>query len=220
MNLYYSIAELLSGLRNAIEGDTLVLVDGHYNFNGTLLIKTNHITLKAQNSGGVIFSHGYVGIRIKANGITLSGIQFLNSFGFEKNIIDVFGNNNQIIDLNFNGCSAQKYINIRAGSQYNNIERCNFQNKPISSDMGNLIEVQADQTVPGYNIIRYCSFQHMPGKGGDNGNEPIRIGEGKVNHLFFLFPLTMLCIILPHSSIIVLHICIQVSWKAFHHAQW
>ena len=73
--LYYSIAELLSGLRNAIEGDILLLADGHYNFNGTLLIKTNGITLKAQNNGGVIFSHGYVSIRIKADGIKLSGIQ-------------------------------------------------------------------------------------------------------------------------------------------------
>ena len=74
-NLYYSIAELITGLRNAIEGDTLVLVDGHYSFNGTLLIKTNGITLTAHSPGGVIFTHGYVGIRIKASGITLSGIQ-------------------------------------------------------------------------------------------------------------------------------------------------
>ena len=104
--------------------------------------------------------------------------QFIHAHGFDKNIIEVFGNQNQLIDLNFNGCSAQKYINIRAGSQYNTIERVNFQDKPTSSDIGNLIEIQADKKIPGYNTIRYCSFQQMPGKGGDNGNEPIRIGEG------------------------------------------
>ena len=111
----------------------------------------------------------------------------------------MYGNQNQLLDLNFNGCSAFKYINIRAGSQYNTIERCNFQNKPISSDAGNLIEVQADKTVPGYNIIRYCSFQHMPGKGGDNGNEPIRIGEGEVSFSFLVSLAHRLLCILPHS---------------------
>ena len=78
ITLYYSIAELLSGLSDAIEGDVLLLADGHYNFNGTLQIKTNGITLKSQNNGGVVFG-GYVSVRIKANGIKLSGLQVCNT---------------------------------------------------------------------------------------------------------------------------------------------
>ena len=103
-------------------------------------------------------------------------------------------------DINFNGCSAPKYINIRSGSQYNRIERCNFENKPVSSDIGNLIEVQADKVVPGYNIIRFCSFQKMEGKGGDNGNEPIRIGEGSRSDFIYIRPFHALSLTPSYTS--------------------
>ena len=53
--------------------------------------------------------------------------------------------------------------------------------QPVSSKQGNLIEIQADPRIPGYHIIRRCSFHNMPGKGGDNGNEPIRLGEGSMS---------------------------------------
>ena len=127
-----------------------------------------------------MFTGGNVNIKIKGDGNTFSGFQFINGLSYEKgNVIDVFGDHNTLIDLNFDGYSAKKYISIRAGSQYNAIERCNFQNKPKHSHQGNLVEVQADKVEPGYHVIRECSFQKMTGKGGDNGNEPIRIGEGE-----------------------------------------
>lgn len=177
----YSIGELQSSLTQASVGDHLVLADGHYRFNGTLLIDTDGLTVSAQSAGGVIFTGSYLNIKIKCDGASLSGIQFLQSHALEdRNIIDVFGDHNQLTDLNFDGCSADKYVCIRAGSRHNTIQDSNFQNKPTTSATGNLIEVQADADVPGYHLIRQCSFQKMPGKGGDNGNEPIRIGEGSM----------------------------------------
>ena len=180
-SLYYSIAELATALDMASPGDHLFLANGRYNFSASLLIKADGISLSAQTSGGVLFTGGKVNIKIKGDGNTFAGFQFINGQSYEKgNVIDVFGDHNTLTDLNFDGYSAKKYISIRAGSQYNTIERCNFQNKPKHSHQGNLVEVQADKVEPGYHVIRQCSFQKMKeGKGGDNGNEPIRIGEGE-----------------------------------------
>ena len=123
-SLYYSIAELASALDVASPGDLLTLANGRYNFSTSLLIKADGISLSAQTSGGVMFTGGNVNIKIKGDGNTFSGFQFINGLSYEKgNVIDVFGDHNTLIDLNFDGYSAKKYISIRAGSQYNTIER-------------------------------------------------------------------------------------------------
>jgi hypothetical protein len=142
--LLYSISELQSILKSAAVGDHLVLADGRYSFDGTLLIDTDGVTLSAESAGGVIFGDCQLNIRLKCDGATLSGIQFINSHALDqRNIIDVFGSRNQLIDLNFDGCSADKYVCIRAGGSHNTIQSSNFQNKPTSSKKGNLIEIQA-----------------------------------------------------------------------------
>ena len=61
-------------------------------------------------------------------------------------------------------------------------ENCNFQNKPATNlvnhgGTGDMVQIIPNATIVGYNTIRYCSFQHMPGFGGDFGNECIRIGD-------------------------------------------
>jgi hypothetical protein len=58
------------------------------------------------------------------------------------------------------------------------VSYCNFKNKPIASEIGNLIHTALSPGVPGYSRIRYNSFQDMPGAGGDNGNECIRLENG------------------------------------------
>ena len=139
----YSIAELQSSLKSASVGDHFILADGHYRFNGTLLIGTDGLTLSAQSAGGVVFVGCHLNIKIKSDDTTVSGIQFINSYALDqRNIMDIFGSHNHLVDLNFDGCSADKYICIRAGSVHNTIQKSNFQNKPISSTTGNLIEIQ------------------------------------------------------------------------------
>ena len=69
-----------------------------------------------------------------------------------------------------------------SGSQ-NVLSNSNFQNKPAPNNVnhggtGDMVQIIPSATVIGYNTIRYCSFQHMPGFGGDFGNECIRIGDG------------------------------------------
>ena len=110
------------------------------------------------------------------NGVVFSGFQF-TSGSIPVNVIEVKGNNNTLTQLNFNGYSAQKYVVFKAGSQRDSVTYSNFQNKPVGAPQGNLIESEADPVI-GYHTISHNSFQHLQGRGGDNGNECISLGEG------------------------------------------
>jgi hypothetical protein len=171
-----SIAALQSAINNSLAGDTIVLANGTYT-NSTLSIGKSNITVKTATPGGVYLS-GTQYITIDGNYVTFSGFQFTSGDIGTGYVIIVYGSHNLITQLNFNGYSAKKYIVLSGGSQYNEISFCNFQNKPTTAPIGNLIHIDPDISIPGYHKIRYCSFQKMPGLGGDNGNENIRISNG------------------------------------------
>lgn len=170
-----SIPELQSLINSAQAGDTVLLANGTY-LNNTLTIGTSDITVAAATPGGV-FLNGTNAITISGSRVTFSGFQFTAGSipGF---VITVTGSQNLLTQLNFKGYSAQKYIVIKAPSQYNQITYSNFENKPSSAPIGNLIHLEAHPSIPGYHKIRYSSFQNMPGSGGDNGNENIRLSNG------------------------------------------
>jgi hypothetical protein len=172
-----SIAALQSAINGASSGDVIVLANGTYS-NNTVSIGKSGITVRAATPGGVILN-GTDDITISGNRVTFSGFQFISSGNNTSGIpIGVTGNQNLLTQLNFDGYSSQKYINIQAPSRSNVVAYCNFRNKPAGSQSGNLIHVGADVSVVGYHKIRYCSFQDMPGAGGDFGNECIRLSNG------------------------------------------
>jgi hypothetical protein len=176
-NYVSSISALQTAINNSVNGDLIVLASGTYS-NNTININKSGITVRAATPGGVILN-GTDDINISGSRVTFSGFQFLNSGTNTTGIpIDVTGNQNLLTQLNFDGFSMQKYINIQAPSRSNEVSYCNFRNKPVTAQIGNLIHVGADVSVVGYHKIRYCSFQDMPGAGGDNGNECIRLSNG------------------------------------------
>jgi hypothetical protein len=168
-----SIAALQTASNTASPGDIIVLANNTY-LNSTLNITTNNITIKAATPGGVILN-GNNAITITGNNITFSGFQFLSGT-IPGVVIHVDGDYALLTQLNFKGYSAQKYINITG--QYDEVSYCNFENKPTSAPIGNLVHIAPNGTVPNYAKIRYCSFKNMNGAGGDNGNECIRIANG------------------------------------------
>lgn len=170
-----SIATLQTAINNANTGDIIILANGTYSNNAFNVSKSN-ITVKAATPGGV-FLNGTNAITISGSNVSFSGFQF-TSGTITGNVITVTGSNNTLTQLNFNGYSAQKMIVLDAAGQNNTISYCNFENKPIGAASGNLIHIDPHPTIPGYHKIRYCSFQNMPGLGGDNGNECIRISNG------------------------------------------
>lgn len=168
-----SVAAMQTAINGAVAGDEVVLANGTY-LNSTLSIGTSGITVRSATPGGV-FLNGTNDITISGSNVTFSGFQF-TSGTITGQVITVTGNNNILTQLNFDGYSASKYINLQG--QYDEIVFCNFRNKPTSAAAGNLIHIAPNGTVPNYARIRYCSFQDMPGPGGDNGNECIRIANG------------------------------------------
>ena len=173
-----SISDLQTKINSAASGDVINLTNGHYT-NNTITISKTNITVQAATSGGV-YLDGTNAITISGNNNTFSGFQFTNGT-ITSNVVTVTGNNNTVTQLNFNGYSASKMVQLEG--QYNVVSFCNFQNKPAPNLVnhggdGDMVQIIPNATNPGYNTIRYCSFQHMPGFGGDFGNECIRIGDG------------------------------------------
>ncbi|MCX6136398.1 MAG: hypothetical protein NTV54_02755, partial [Ignavibacteriales bacterium] len=168
-----SIAALQSAINSASAGDILVLDNGTYRDNN-LMIGTSNIIVKAATPGGVSLN-GTNAITISGNNVTFGGFQF-TSGSIPGIVMTLSGNYDTLTQLNFNGYSAQKYINLQG--QYDVVTFCNFENKPSTAPIGNLIHIAPDATTPRYAKISYCSFRNMPGAGGDNGNECIRISNG------------------------------------------
>lgn len=171
-----SVAALQTAINNAGSGDVVVLTNGVY-INNTLSISKSNITVKAATSGGV-FLNGTNAISISGSNVVFSGFQFTSGDIGAGTVIEVTGSYNVVTQLNFSDYYAAKYIRISDGSQYNRITFCNLQKKPAAAVIGCTIQISTSPTVPGYHKIQYCSFQNYYGVGGDNGNEPIRIGLG------------------------------------------
>jgi hypothetical protein len=167
-----SIAAMQSAINGASAGDIIILDNGTY-LNNTLAIGTNSITVKAATPGGV-YLNGSNAIMISGSHVTFSGFQFAAG-SIDGIVIFVNGNYDVLTQLNFRGYSAQKYISLQG--QYDEVSFCNFENKPTTAPQGNLIHIAPNGSVPNYAKIRYCSFLNMPGAGGDNGNECIRIAN-------------------------------------------
>ena len=170
-----SIAELKSAIKNSVSDDIIILKDGTY-LNTTLTIAKSGITIKSATPGGV-FLNGTDVIIISGSNITFSGFQFTANTTMTGSPITVSGNSNTLTQLNFNGYSADHMIYITGPN--NTISYSNFQNKPaimtLKAGTGDLIQIIPNGI--GNNKIQYCSFQHLPGMGGDYGNECIRIGN-------------------------------------------
>ncbi|MFM9825654.1 chondroitinase-B domain-containing protein, partial [Flavobacterium sp.] len=171
-----SVTALQTAINNANAGDVLILANGTY-LNNTLSISKSNITVKAATSGGV-FLNGTNDITISGNYIVFSGFQFTSGDIGAGTVLRITGSHNVVTQLNFSDYYASKYIQINDGTQYNEITFCNLEKKPAAAAIGCTIQISTSPTVPGYHKIRYCSFQNYYGIGGDNGNEPIRIGLG------------------------------------------
>jgi hypothetical protein len=84
---------------------------------------------------------------------------------------------------------ASHWVIILAPSQYNTLSFCNFElssgaSGSTTGTSSSVVQVTSDANIVGYHVIRYNSFQNSNGAGGDNGNEPIRLGMTFVTSYF------------------------------------
>ena len=127
-----SIAELQTKVDGAVAGDEIILANGEY-LNSTIKIRSNSVTVRSATPGGALLN-GINEILISGSHVKFSGFQF-TSGSIPGVVITVSGNNNTLTQLNFDGYSAQKYINIQG--QYNDLTYSNFRNKPVEAPIGN-----------------------------------------------------------------------------------
>ncbi len=170
------ISSLQNAINNAFVNDTIILANGTYTTNN-IIIGSNNITVVPATLGGV-FLNGYDSIVISGSHVVFSGFQFISG-SMSGAVISVTGDYNTLSQLNFNGYVSSKFIKISGHN--NTISNSNFENKSGTAPIGVLIQVDASATTVGYNVIRYCSFKHIYGTGGDYGNECIRIGESSMS---------------------------------------
>lgn len=180
-----STSSLQTAITVSKPGDKIIIANNTYVSNDLVTVSCNGVTIMAETSGQVFFQGGSISLVIKGNNNTIVGLQFISGITSNTRPVDVIqirGSSNIITDINFNGFFAQHYINIYNGCQYNIIQNCNVQGKPVSSVInGSQIEIQADPNIIGYHTVSRCSFQAMFGSSGDFGNEPIRLGEGSMS---------------------------------------
>lgn len=184
----------LSNLQNLIvTGNTVIIPNGVYTLTRRLSVIGNNITVQAATPGGVVFTGGNISVDISGNNNTLTGIQFVNTSanmglngikvnGANKNdLISVLGNNNTVSFVNIKSVYADHFIMVYGTSQYTTINNINIQNKMLDASgtlITSMIQLQGSSSVTNNHYIHHCSFQGMTqGNGGDNGCEPIRIGD-------------------------------------------
>jgi hypothetical protein len=177
-----TINDLISKIKESSQGDTITISNGTYK-DAKFSIDNNGLIIQAETLGNVFFT-GASQFAIKGNYNKISGIQFKEGSLPPKSgpTIDVSGNNNLITEFNWSGFSAEKYIVFKEGTQYNTVSFCNMENKPADAPIGCLIQILPIEGVPNYHKISHCTFKNLPGKGGDYGNEPIRIGLGALSN--------------------------------------
>ena len=174
-----SIASLQSAISTAQKGDVIILADSTYSNAGLITIAANQITVKAATTGGVIFN-GNSRCIITGNNNTFMGFQFRNGNIGTKELLEVTGSYNTITQCNFYYYVAHHYVHFSAGGQYNELSYSNIEGKPVDpvESINSAVQLSISPNVVAYYKISHCAFLNFPGIGGDQGNEPIRIGVG------------------------------------------
>lgn len=138
-----NVEELLRAVESAVSGDEITLQNGIYTQSFSLDVRCHGVTIRASQPGGAIFTASSYQQgqywKITGDRNTISGLQFINTFAMCRsaticnNVIDVIGSNNTLLHLNFNNVFAKKFINFKAGSQYNRVSYSNFEHKNLAS---------------------------------------------------------------------------------------
>ncbi|UXP31561.1 right-handed parallel beta-helix repeat-containing protein [Reichenbachiella agarivorans] len=168
-----SQAEFDAALNASVAGDSIVWKSGIYS-HVSMDIDKDGVIVTAEVSGEVSMT-GASRVEIPADGVTLSGIQFLSGDIKTAHVIVIDGSDVLVTEINIKDYTSYKYLIIDELSQRVTVSHCNFENR-LNLDDQNILSILVDATQPGYHTIQFCSFKNFAGSGGDMGIEPIRIG--------------------------------------------
>jgi len=138
------------------------------------------LIVTAERYGTVLFS-GASRVNINADAVTFSGFQYVGGSIGTLNVINVFGSDVVITQVNIQNYTSHKYLVVDEDSKRTTISYCNFENR-LNLDDKNILSILVGDE-PGYHKIQYCSFKNFDGIGKDQGIEPIRIGVSSQGEL-------------------------------------
>ncbi len=165
-----SAGGVTTAMSNAQPGDILILAAGSYGsmtFSGNGS-EGNPITLRAERHGAVTLTGQLAvsGSWLTADGFTLTGAGW----------ITIAGHHHRITNMDVNGSSAAKWVQLDSASQYCEIDHCLFRNKSVA---GQLLQLRGSSSSAGhYHSIHHNYFRDFAYGGGANGWETIQFGQG------------------------------------------
>jgi len=186
-------------------GSVITMANGVY-VDCSIVINCKLCRFAAQTQGGVSFT-GKTLISLYGTGASISGFSFTSatySSNTKKpangNIVEVYGSSNTITKCTFNRIGyIGHYVVFESGSQYGHFAynsilnaygycNANWGGTDYCATTGatsSLVQVVPNATVIGYHKIRYNLWSNLVGKGngGDNGMEPMRLGDGEYSAL-------------------------------------
>ncbi|MCT7943009.1 polysaccharide lyase 6 family protein [Shewanella holmiensis] len=194
---------LATKIKQLKSGDTLIIKPGKYENLGKFDIKTDNITIKAEQPGTVWFT-GLVQVNLRGNNITLDGLVFTEGGPAERMGGVVFrGDNNTLINSTFyffnddyeylpdeKRAEYPKYLWISIYGKHNKLLNNTFEGKHKRGTLIGVQKAKSDST-PDYHTIKgnlFYNQQHNQFNEFDNqdavrynGNswEAIRIGDSK-----------------------------------------
>ena len=163
----------------AIAGDTIAWRSGTYS-DTRMDINKDGLIVTARPHGTALFT-GASRVIINADDVTFAGFQYIGGNIGTLNVIDIFGSDVTITQVNIQKYTSHKYLVVDEISRRTTISYCNFENR-LNLDDKNILSILVDNE-PGYHKIQHCSFKNFAGIGKDEGIEPIRIGVSTQGHL-------------------------------------
>ncbi|MEM6724273.1 MAG: chondroitinase-B domain-containing protein [Bacteroidota bacterium] len=171
--LVSNLVEFNTAQDNANAGDSIVWQTGMY-VDVYLQINKDGLYIGAESLGGTVFT-GSSRVRMNSDQVSFEGFQYVGGNIGTNDVINIYGSDILVNEINIRAYTCYKYLRIRESSQYVAVTYCNFENR-LNLDDQNILSILVNENQPGYHKIQYCSFKNFEGTGNDMGIEPIRIG--------------------------------------------
>ena len=189
-----TLTALKTAFTAAMPGDSIIVLNGTYNWGGIVLTNSNNtstgawIVLKAETLSGVIFTGStylqFSGTRILVDGFKFaignSGTSAVLSFRSSSSVLANYSRITNMIVDNYNSADTLENEWVAFYGTNNRLDHCNFINK--SNPRATVVVWYSTATFPAQSISTYHKIDsnYFAGRSymGGNGGETIRVGVG------------------------------------------
>ena len=189
-----TLTALKTAFTAAMPGDSIIILNGTYNWGGIVLTNSNNtstgawIVLKAESLSGVMFIGNtylqFSGTRILVDGFKFangnSGTNAVMAFRSSSSVLASYSRITNITVDNYNSIDTLENEWVAFYGTNNRLDHCNFINK--SNPRATVVVWYSTATFPAQSISTYHKIDsnYFSGRSymGGNGGETIRVGVG------------------------------------------